>query len=316
MSNREERERLRQQRLAAEASRGSSDRRRLVVGYVVAGVLAAAVLAGLVAVIASGGSDDGGGAAATRPRTPTSGSDFGVIEGYEPDTREGTPPPELQFGDLEESAQKAGCEAKLDLPDEGANHFDGREQGHLQDQPADLRRPLRGADRDRLRPGRRRRLPDHPARIATGALDGARPGRDPLLARAPGGPAARAEGRLRRGPGRNRHVPRPRPALSRSRSAPGPTTSAASSTTRSCSTWSGTSATPSAATGPRTSRSPKPPQPFCFTLCALGVGAAAAAGRRDLDLRLRLAAVVERALAAASSRFFESSSFSFAVSPI
>jgi hypothetical protein len=133
MANREERERLRQQRLAAEASRGSSDRRRLILGYIVAGVLAAAVLAGLLAVLTSGG-DDGDGPSIDADNAHIE-PDFGVFEGYEPDDREGTPPPELQFGDLEESAQMAGCETKLDLPDEGANHFEDENMGTYKTNP-------------------------------------------------------------------------------------------------------------------------------------------------------------------------------------
>jgi hypothetical protein len=122
MSNREERERLRQQRLAAEAGRGSSDRRRLIAGYVVAGVLAAAVIAGLVAVLASGGDDDGGAGGDTPDNAHINPEFGGIFEGLEADDREGTPPPEIQFGDLEESAKKAGCELMLDLPDEGNGH--------------------------------------------------------------------------------------------------------------------------------------------------------------------------------------------------
>ena len=121
---REEKERLRQQRLAQAQSQAASDRRRLILGYVVAGVLGAAVFVGLGVVLFSGG-DDGGG-------TPSAGGDcdnahiqttFGVFEAYQCDNREGTEPPELQFGDLEESVTNAGCELQQDLPEEGNTHF-------------------------------------------------------------------------------------------------------------------------------------------------------------------------------------------------
>ena len=50
-------------------------------------------------------------------------SQSGSTEGLELDCREGTPPPEIQFGDLRESAQQAGCELKLNQPDEGNAHI-------------------------------------------------------------------------------------------------------------------------------------------------------------------------------------------------
>jgi hypothetical protein len=120
-SRREEKERLRTERLAAEAREQSQARRRLVAGYFVAGILGAAVLAGLVVVIASGGSDGGGGGGDACGEAHVQ-AQSGTTEGLEFDCREGTPPPEIQFGDLRESAQQAGCELKLNLPDEGNSH--------------------------------------------------------------------------------------------------------------------------------------------------------------------------------------------------
>jgi Protein of unknown function (DUF3105) len=117
-SRKEEKERLRQQRLAAERAAASTGRRRLIAGYVVAGVLTAAVLAGLVAVIASGGSD-GGIDACSEAQIKNSG---GTFRGLEPDCREGTTPPPIGIADLQTSADQAGCELKLDLPQEGRTH--------------------------------------------------------------------------------------------------------------------------------------------------------------------------------------------------
>jgi hypothetical protein len=131
-SKREEKERLRQQRLAAEASEAAAARRRLILGYLVAGLLTAAVLAGLVLVIAAGGGGpDTGGAPEEAHLQPESG----VFEGLEFDGREGTPPPEIQFGDLEQSARKAGCELRLDLPNEGNGHFSDENQGQYDTKP-------------------------------------------------------------------------------------------------------------------------------------------------------------------------------------
>lgn len=117
---REERERLRRQRLAAERSAGTGERTRLILGYAVAGVLGLAVLAGLIAVIASGGGGDGGdsGECSEAHIVPEVGS----FEGLEPDCRSGTAPPALQQGDLELAAKRAGCTLRLNLPDEGATH--------------------------------------------------------------------------------------------------------------------------------------------------------------------------------------------------
>jgi hypothetical protein len=118
-SRKEEKERLRAQRLAAERAAQSGGRRRLLAGYVVAGVLALAVVAGLVAVIASGGGGDGATSACDEAHIKNSG---GTFRGLEPDCRTGTTPPPIQFADLAISAQKAGCQLKLKLPDEGNTH--------------------------------------------------------------------------------------------------------------------------------------------------------------------------------------------------
>ena len=118
-SRREEKERLRAQRLAAERAAASTGQRRLYLGYAVAGIMTLAVIAGLVAVIASGGGGGGSVDACSEAHIKNSG---GTFAGLDPDCRKGTPPPTLQFGSLEESAQKANCQLKLNLPDEGNTH--------------------------------------------------------------------------------------------------------------------------------------------------------------------------------------------------
>jgi hypothetical protein len=117
-SRKEEKERLRQQRLAAERAAASKGRGRLIAGYVVAGLLALAVVAGLVVVIASGGSGGGVDACSAAHIKNSAGS----TKGLEPDCREGTPPPAIKVADLKISAQQAGCELKLNLPNEGNTH--------------------------------------------------------------------------------------------------------------------------------------------------------------------------------------------------
>jgi Protein of unknown function (DUF3105) len=126
-TRREDRERRRAERLAAERAQASAERRRLILGYIVAGVLGAAVLGGIVIALASGGGGDSD--------DPTAGSidpgDYpnahiegrsGFIHEVQPDDREGTPPPELQQGDLETAARQANCDLQLDLEDEGNTH--------------------------------------------------------------------------------------------------------------------------------------------------------------------------------------------------
>jgi hypothetical protein len=118
-SRKEEKERLRAQRLAAERAAQSTGRARLLLGYVVAGVLALAVIVGLVVVIASGGSDSGVGACGNAHIQNT-----GSFKGLEPDCRQGTSESKspVQYADLKVAADKAGCQLKLDLPDEGNTH--------------------------------------------------------------------------------------------------------------------------------------------------------------------------------------------------
>lgn len=133
--NKEERERLRQQRLAQHSQQGSSERRRMLLGYAVAGLLAAAVVAGLFVVITSGGGGSGV-QVSDNCKNAHIATDFGYYEeGFGCDNREGTTPAALQFGDLEESAQKAGCELMLDLPDEGNSHFTDVDKGSYDTNP-------------------------------------------------------------------------------------------------------------------------------------------------------------------------------------
>jgi hypothetical protein len=125
-SRRGDKDRLRAERLAAEAREQSQARRRLIAGYFVAALLAAAVLAGLVVVLASsGGGGDGltAGDECDNVDNAHVQSETGSTEGLELDCREGTPPAAIQFGDLRESVQRAGGELMLDLPDEGNAHI-------------------------------------------------------------------------------------------------------------------------------------------------------------------------------------------------
>jgi uncharacterized protein DUF3105 len=128
-SRKEEKERLRAERLAAQSKGTGGERRRLLLGYVLAGLLGAAVIVGLIVVISSSGNGSGDGnfdACANghfqlQSGTPPAQPDDKTAS--EADCREGTPPPPIQIGDLEASAKAAGCDLRLDLPDEGNSHI-------------------------------------------------------------------------------------------------------------------------------------------------------------------------------------------------
>jgi hypothetical protein len=121
MSAKAERERRRQERLVAEQQELSNARRRLVFGYVAAGALTLAVIVGLV--VALGGSGSGGDSGGNVPANAHVQVNSGFTHGYSFDDRQGTAPPPLQQGDLSKAAAAAGCELKLDLPDEGNTHI-------------------------------------------------------------------------------------------------------------------------------------------------------------------------------------------------
>jgi hypothetical protein len=121
-NRREEKERLRRERLAAERREASDARRRLMLGYAVAGVLGAIVVAGIVVAILSGGSG-GEEAEANEAAGIDPNTGFIVPEDITPDEREGTTPPPIEQADLERAADAAGCELELDLADEGNTHL-------------------------------------------------------------------------------------------------------------------------------------------------------------------------------------------------
>jgi hypothetical protein len=120
-TRREDRERRRAERLAAERAQQSAERRRLIIGYMVAGVLGTAVLAGIVIAIAGSGNGNG-----TDPGDIPDAAhvqiDSGTIDDVPLWDQDGTPPPEIQQGDLETAARQANCDLQLELEDEGNTH--------------------------------------------------------------------------------------------------------------------------------------------------------------------------------------------------
>src|ERR1044072_439670 len=113
MANRRqgERERLREAREENEKSSASSERRRMFVAYGAAGLIGLLLVAGIVALIVG----SGGGSEDSAHINASSGS----TNGLSPDDREGTPPPPVQVSNLKDAAEKAGCDLRMNLKDEG-----------------------------------------------------------------------------------------------------------------------------------------------------------------------------------------------------
>lgn len=118
MANRreEERERLRQARKASEKKQAGSEKRRLMIGYGVAGIVGVLVLIGIIAVIVSAASKNDSGDAHIAQQS-------GSTNGIQPDTRSGTTVAAVKVTNLKEAAKKAGCDLRLNLPEEGHEHI-------------------------------------------------------------------------------------------------------------------------------------------------------------------------------------------------
>lgn len=119
-----ERERLREERVAAEQEAGKSDRNRLLIGYAVVSTIVLAIAVGIFLLV-SGGDDGGGGVSGGGSGDAHINTDqnYGNTNGVAPDEREGTPPPAAKLTSLEQAADKAGCELQLELKDEGKTHL-------------------------------------------------------------------------------------------------------------------------------------------------------------------------------------------------
>jgi hypothetical protein len=104
-SRKDQKEKLRQERLEREAAEAQSAARRRRMGLIVAGLLSAAVVVALVVVVAAGGGDDEGG---------------GSKASASADWPEGTIP-DRKITDLDEAVKAAGC--VLENPkSEGGGH--------------------------------------------------------------------------------------------------------------------------------------------------------------------------------------------------
>ncbi len=104
--------------MEAEQAETSSDRSRLIVGYAIASTAVIAIVV-LVIVLATGGDDAG----AEGDSHINLNEAVGSTNGVRPDNRAGTPPPPVKTEDLEDAAKLAGCQLRLKLEDEGAQHI-------------------------------------------------------------------------------------------------------------------------------------------------------------------------------------------------
>ena len=120
---REEKERLRRERIAAQQRAASSESRREKLALAGAGLIVAAIVVGLVLVITGSGGDGEGADAGDFDANAFVEPQSGSVNGVPLDGREGTPPPPVEQAVLETAAKDAGCELSLDLPDEGSAHI-------------------------------------------------------------------------------------------------------------------------------------------------------------------------------------------------
>ncbi len=118
-----ERERLREERIAAEEGEKKSGRNRLIVGYAIVSTIVL-VVAVLVFVLVSGGDDSSGGAGNDDGGAHiNTNTEVGNSNGVDPDERAGIIPAAAKVTDLKTAADKANCELRLKLPDEGNTHL-------------------------------------------------------------------------------------------------------------------------------------------------------------------------------------------------
>ena len=109
-SRKEEKERLRQERLEREAAAAAAAGKRKRLGLIVAGIVAVAAIAAVIAV-GLGGGDDGGGGSGDK--------DGGNESSLFPETEV----PARKIRDLEEAAEAAGC-VLSEPKNEGAEHVE------------------------------------------------------------------------------------------------------------------------------------------------------------------------------------------------
>ena len=117
-----ERDRLRQERIEAEERESRGGGNRMIVGYAIASTVVIAI-AVLVFVLVSGGGDDSNGNTDDGGAHINGDENYGNTNGVSADERAGIIPAAAKVTNLKEAANKAGCELRLKLPDEGHTHL-------------------------------------------------------------------------------------------------------------------------------------------------------------------------------------------------
>ena len=115
-----EREKLRQERIEAEAKESRGDSKRMLLAYAIGSTVILAFVVAII-IIATGSSDssgEDGGNAHINVNT-----EMGSTNGVAPDEREGIPPPPVKQAELKKAAAEAGCYLQLHLKDEGHEHI-------------------------------------------------------------------------------------------------------------------------------------------------------------------------------------------------
>ncbi|MEX2196096.1 MAG: DUF3105 domain-containing protein [Thermoleophilaceae bacterium] len=113
-SRKEQKEQLREERLAKQQAADSAAQRKKLVGYAAAAVLALGALVAVVVALTAGGGDDDG---AQAPDNAAAGAPTVTYAEDPPDI-----PPASEF-DLEAAAEAAGCQLE-DPANEGADHVE------------------------------------------------------------------------------------------------------------------------------------------------------------------------------------------------
>ena len=114
-SRKEQKEALRQERLAREQKEAQAAARKRLIGIVVAAILALGIIGALAAVVLSGGDDDDG---------PSDGGGGGATITY-PD---GGTVPDQQEGDLKAAMKAAGCEEETVKSEGAGQHTDNPDE--------------------------------------------------------------------------------------------------------------------------------------------------------------------------------------------
>jgi len=115
-----EREKLRQERIEAEAKDSRGDNKRTVLAYVVGAVVVLAIVAVIIVVASGGGGGGSGDGGNAHINLDTA---IGSTNGVKPDEREGIPPQPIKQTNLQKAAKEAGCYLMLHLEDEGHEHI-------------------------------------------------------------------------------------------------------------------------------------------------------------------------------------------------